>query len=135
MHKNQKKIKGLKLQRHLVDLKIVRSCLTEEQLRLNNLNQEKGSSSWLTSLPVAEEGYDLTKNSSGILFEFTMFGHSQDFQIIVNVVKNLTFNMLFLAKKIGFVSLRHNLVRNITSSLLSEVCKDVRVEQQLQLTA
>ena len=64
-----------------------------------------------------------------------MFGHSRDFQIIVNVVKNLTFNMLFLAKKIGFVSLRHNLVRNITSSLLSEVCKDVRVEQQLQLTA
>ena len=35
-------------------------------------------------------------------------------------------------KKGGFVSLRHNLVRNITSSLLSEVCKDVRVEPQLQ---
>ena len=41
--------------------------------------------------------------------------------------------MLFLAKKVGFVSLRHNLVRNITSSLISEVCKYIRVEQQLQL--
>ena len=35
-------------------------------------------------------------------------------------------------KKGGFVSLRHNLVRNITSSLLNEVCKDVQVEPQLQ---
>ena len=35
-------------------------------------------------------------------------------------------------KKGGFVSLRHNFVRDITSSLLSEVCKDVRVEPQLQ---
>ena len=37
----------------------------------------------------------------------------------------------FLQKN-GFVSLRHNLVRNITLSLLIEVCEDVRVEPQLQ---
>ena len=30
--KNKNKIKGLKLQKHLVDLKNIRSCLTEEQL-------------------------------------------------------------------------------------------------------
>ena len=35
-------------------------------------------------------------------------------------------------KKGGFVSLRHNRIRNITSILLKEVCKDVRVEPQLQ---
>ena len=35
-------------------------------------------------------------------------------------------------KKGGLVSLLKNLVRYITSSLLSEVCKDVRVEPQLQ---
>ena len=34
-------------------------------------------------------------------------------------------------KKRGFVSLRHNHIRNITSILLKEVCKDVRVEPQL----
>ena len=60
-----------------------------------------------------------------------MDGHSQDFQLIVSAVKNSTSSMLS-CKKGGFVSLRHNLVRNITSSLLSEVCKDVRVEPQLQ---
>ena len=38
-------------------------------------------------------------------------------------------------KKGGFVSLRHNQVRNLEASLLSEVCHDVCVEPQLlQLT-
>jgi len=31
-------------------------------------------------------------------------------------------------KKGGFISLRHNILRNITSSLLAEVCKDVCIE-------
>ena len=69
-------------------------------------------------------------SSSGISFEFVIDGQSQDFQLIVSPVKNSTSSMLCLARG-GFVSLRHNLVRNITS-FFSEVCKDVRVEPQLQ---
>ena len=40
--------------------------------------------------------------------------------------------MPFLAKIGGFVSLRITHIRNITSILLKEVCKNVRVELQLQ---
>ena len=53
--------KGLKPQKHLVHSEKIWSCLTEEQLQANNLNQEQGSSKWLTSLLLAEEGYILTK--------------------------------------------------------------------------
>ena len=88
----------------------IRSYLTEEQIRLNNLNQEHGSFSWLTTLPLSEEGYDLTKQC----------GEKFDLQHALS------------CKKGGFGSLQHNFVRNITSSVLSEVCKDVRVEPQLQ---
>ena len=35
-------------------------------------------------------------------------------------------------KKGGFISLRHNHLRNITATLLKEVCKDIRVEPQLE---
>ena len=35
-------------------------------------------------------------------------------------------------QKGGFVSLQHNHIRNITSILLKEFCKDVHVELQLQ---
>ena len=57
----KQKIKSQKQQKHQAKLDNMRSCLTEEQIRLNNLNQEHGSSSSLTTLPLSEEGYDLTK--------------------------------------------------------------------------
>ena len=39
----------------------LRSSMSEEQLRANNLAQQKGSSAWLTELPLADEGHVLTK--------------------------------------------------------------------------
>ena len=39
----------------------LRSSMSEEQLRANDLAQQKGSSAWLTALPHADEGYVLTK--------------------------------------------------------------------------
>ena len=57
----KRKIKNQKQKKHQAKLENIRSYLTEEQIRLNNLNQEHGSSSWLTTLPLSEEGYDLTK--------------------------------------------------------------------------
>ena len=35
-------------------------------------------------------------------------------------------------KKGGFVTIRHNQVRNITATLLNEICNDVQIEPQLQ---
>ena len=40
---------------------MIRQDITEPQQHLNSLNQVQGASSWLTSLPIKEEGYDLTK--------------------------------------------------------------------------
>ena len=35
-------------------------------------------------------------------------------------------------KKVGFVTIRHNQVRNITATLLNEIYNDVQIETQLQ---
>ena len=35
--------------------------MTEEQIRANDIAQLKGSSIWLTALPLVEEGYVLSK--------------------------------------------------------------------------
>ena len=35
--------------------------MNSEQLRTNDLNQETGVSAWLTTLPLQQEGYALTK--------------------------------------------------------------------------
>ena len=60
-----------------------------------------------------------------------MGGFLQDYQLIVSVEQNSTSNMLS-CKKGDFISFCHNHLRNITVTLLKEICKDIRVEPQLQ---
>ena len=128
----KQKIKSQNKQKHQAKLENIRSYLTEEQIRLNSLNQEHGSSSWLTTLPLSEEGYGLTKklfwDLIRIHYGWTLTRHPAN----CKCGEKFDLQHALSSKKGGFVSLRHNLVRNITSSLFSEVCKDVRVESQLQ---
>ena len=126
------KIKRQRQQKHQAKLENIRSCLTEEQIRLNNLNQEHGSSSWLTTLPLSEEGYDLTKQLFWDLIRIRYGWTLTRLPAYCECREKFDLQHALSCKKGGFVSLRHNLVRNITSSLLSEVCKVVRVEPQLQ---
>ena len=41
--------------------------MNSEQLHANDLNQENGASAWLTTLPLKQEGYSLTKQLFGDL--------------------------------------------------------------------
>ena len=45
-------------QQKLIDIK---SRLTSQQCRLNDINTEQGASTWLSTLPIEEEGYMLNK--------------------------------------------------------------------------
>ena len=129
----KRKIKNQKQKKHQAKLENIRSYLTEEQIRLNNLNQEHGSSSWLTTLPLSEEGYDLTKQLFWDLIRIRYGWTLTKLPAYCECGEKLDLQHALLCKKWEFVSLQYNFVRNITSSLLSEVCKDVRVEPQLQL--
>ena len=60
----------MKLQHHQEQLNELITQFNNQQKRLNQLNQEQGTSSWLTTLPILEEGYDLTKQ---LLWEFFFF--------------------------------------------------------------
>ena len=128
----KRKIKNQKQKKHQAKLENIRSYLTEEQIRLNNLNQEHGSSSWLTTLPLSEEGYDLTKQLFWDLIRIRYGWTLTKLPAYCECGKKFDLQHPLSCKKGGFVSLRNNSVRDITSSLLSEVCKDVRVEPQLQ---
>ena len=128
----KQKIKIQKQKKHQAKLENIRSCLTEEQIRLNNLNQEHGLSSWLTTMLLSEEGYHLTKQLFWDLIRIRYGWTLTRLQAYCECCEKFDLQHALSCKKGGFVSLRHNLVRNITSSLLSEVCKDVQVEPQLQ---
>ena len=128
----KRKIKSQKQQKHQAKLENIRSYLTEEQIRLNKLNQEHGSSSWLTTPPLSEEGHNLAKQLFWDLIRICYGWTLTRLPAYCECGKKFDLHHALSAKKAGFVSLRHNFVRNITSSLLSEVCKNVRVETQLK---
>ena len=96
------------------------------------MNQEHRLSSWLTTIPPSEEGYDLTKQLFWDLIRIRFGWTLTRLPAYCECGEKFDLQHALSSKKGGFVSLRHNLVRNITSSLLSEVCKDVQVEPQLQ---
>ena len=109
--------------------------LNANQLHLMKLNQEQNASSWLTSLPLKKEGYIVNKQCFFDLIRIC-YGRQLDRPPSKSECgSTVSIDHALSCKKGGFVSLRHNQVRNLEASLLSEVCHDVCVEPQLlQLT-
>ena len=125
------KIKSNREKRQKDILESIRSSMNEKQLRLNDNNTEKGVSNWLTVLPIKHHGFDLNKQEfwDGIRLRYgwnllnlptvCACGTKFDLQHAMN------------CKKGGFINIRHNNVRDLTSNMLSEVCKDVTSEPLL----
>ena len=61
-----------------------------------------------------------------------MVGHCHGHLPNAFVELNTMYNMLCLTKKGGFITLKHNHIRNATAELLSQVTKDVKIEPVLQ---
>ena len=129
--KSVSQIKSEKNERNKEKLERLKTEMNEEQKRLNGANTMTGTSNWLTNLPIKDLGYDLNK---------------QQFQDALRIRYNWSLSKLpsecicgskfqithaLSCKKGGFVTQRHNEIRDITAALLSEVCNDVRKEPTL----
>ena len=110
----------------------VRAHMNENQQRLNDINQEPEASSCILLLPLEDEGYVLNKQLFQDLIRIR-YGWE-----LTRLPKNCACGVKFglqhalSCKKGGFATIRHNQVRNITATLLNEICNDVQIEQQLQ---
>ena len=106
--------------------------LTEMQKLQLDLASEKGASSWLTALPLQKFGYVLNKQqfTDAIALRYNLN--------IKNVARACvcqepnTINHLLICKLGGYVTLRHNSLRDLIAELLQNAgCKDVTVEPHL----
>ena len=93
---------------------------------------EMGASSWLTTLPIKDEGYVLNKQCFWDLVSMRYGWRLKRLPDYCECGAAFTTQHALQCAKGGFVTLRHNKIRNITANLLKEVCKDVRVEPTLQ---
>ena len=106
--------------------------MTSQQSRLNYINIEQGALTWLSTLPTEEEGYMLNKQE---FWDLVNIRHGWP---LYRTPRTCTFGNNFniehalTRKKGGFITLRHNRLRNITASLLMEVRHDIRIEPTLQ---
>ena len=125
------KVKKLKEARQKDLLDDIKSNCSEELVRLINLSSEKGASSWLTSLPLTEYGFHLNKQHflDAICMRYDL--PIKDAPRSCSCGEAYSVNHCLTCKSGGYVILRHNTVRDTTKDLLTEVCKDVRVEPPL----
>ena len=96
------------------------------------LAQEKGSSSWLTSLPIDEFGFALHKGAFRDALALRYNWPPLNAPSTCDCGVTFSIDHALSCPKGGFPSVRHNEIRDLTANLLTEVCSNVCTEPDLQ---
>ena len=96
------------------------------------LASEKGSSTWLTVLPLSEHGFAIHKGAFHDALAL-QYGWAPD-KLPAKCACSSTFSVehALSCAKGGFPLIRHNEIRNLTTTLLTEVYHEVCIEPELQ---
>ena len=96
------------------------------------VSSEKGASSWLATLPIAEHRFALYKGAfQDILCLRYRWRHS-NLPTTCGCGKNFSVGHALNCHCGGLTSVRHNELRDITAQCLTEVCHGVGIEPPLQ---
>ena len=112
----------------LTDLK---SRMTDDQIRSNEVCCEAGASNWLTSLPINDKGFSLSKHEFWDAINLRYGWPISRLSSKCACGANFDVGQALSCKKGGFIAQRHNELRDMTADLLAEVCHDVCVEPPL----
>ena len=86
--------------------------------------QERGASSWLTSLPIEEFNFTLHKGAFHDAIAIRYGWSPSRMPKHCDCGSKFSLEHSFSCPKGGFPSIRHNEIRDLTANLLSEVCND-----------
>ena len=111
---------------------LLNSEFSEAMLFTVKLAQEKGASSWLNVLPIKEHGFHLHKSDFRDALALRYGWTPVDLPSHCACGKNFTVNHALSCAKGGFPTLRHNELRDLTATLLTESCANVMTEPPLQ---
>ena len=108
------------------------SELDNDMKRVLSQNCEKGASSWLTILPLKEQGFNLTKDEFRDVLALRYNRKIKNLPSKCACGQAFDTNHAMNCKKGGFVTIRHNNVKDFEANLLKTVCNDVEIEPKLQ---
>jgi hypothetical protein len=102
------------------------------QLSLS-LSLGKGASLWLSTLPISSHGFHLSKSAFRDAVHLRYGWEIPNTPLSCQCGHTFTLDHIMSCPTGGFPIIRHNEIRDITASLLSEVCSNVTIEPHLQL--
>ena len=103
----------------------IKALLSQEQVRAMELAQERGASSWLSTLPLEEHGFALHKGGFRDAISLRYLWDLPRTPVHCACGQKFDVDHAMCCPKGGFPTLRHNEVRDLTADLLTEVCGDV----------
>ncbi len=128
-------IKEMKRQKELLlrekSQTIIASINNVDTQRCIKLNQEKGSGSWLTVLPLADCGYTLNKQEFRDALCLRCGWSIANMPHFCGCGQKNSVDHTLICKKGGYVAMRHNDLRDLNISMQKEVCRDVISEPSL----
>ena len=125
-------IRNANKERSSEDANDLTDLLPSSLLRAMTLAKEKGSSTWLTALPLAEHGFTLHKGAFHDALALRYGWTPSKLPAKCDCGNSFSVEHALSCAKGGFPSIRHNEIRDLTATLLTEVCNDVRIEPELQ---
>ena len=114
------------------DAKELQRNLPNHLQRSMELSQEKGASTWLTALPIDEHSFALPKAAFRDSLSLRYGWPLQNSPSHCSCGQPFSVEHALTCKTGGFPAVRHNEVRDITATLLTEVCHGVTTEPHLQ---
>ena len=110
----------------------VRGQLSPQLNRLVELAMEKGASSWLSVLPLDDHNFSLHKGAfkDAICLRYGWKLPNTPTKCTCGTAFSI--DHAIICPKGGFPTIRHNELRDVTASLLSEICHNVATEPRLQ---
>ncbi len=96
------------------------------------LKPAKGASSWLTSLPLHEHGFHLSKHKFWDSIRLRYGWPLNHVPSSCACGKPFSINHALSCHLGGFTSIRHNELRDLTADLLQQACYDVKIEPPLE---
>ena len=129
--KGTNSIKTEKDKKNAEKLNYVKGTLNPHQLKLLEAICEKGASNWLTTMPIKEYGFYLNKQTFWDSVHLRYGIQLKRLPLQCACGSNFSVDHALTCKTGGFISIRHNDVRDFTANVLDEVCSDVRVEPLL----
>ena len=110
----------------------MKNSLPTKAKRAVELATEKGSSNWLTVIPLKDLDYNLNKKESRDAIKLRYDWEITDTPMLGACGVQFSVDHAMVCQRGGFIIQRHNDLRDLEAEMLRMVCNDVEVEPVLQ---